>query len=104
MAETRKSQKSRKAKVEGAVATVGMIAMAVAGAAGAYLGFSAAGLGAGFVGLLAGGAVGFGIVYVLTNLVRQNSKLLTLLLALAIILVVAWGLHRLGAMLGLNPG
>lgn len=103
MTASRKPAKTAKAKVQGAVATVGMIAMAVAGAAGATLGFRAGGLGAAFIGLLAGAAVGFGIVYVLTNLVRQNSKLITLLVALGLIGLSAWGLHALGSLLGLNP-
>lgn len=85
------------------VATVGLLIMVVGGMAGAYLGYRSGGLGAGFVGLLLGGAVGFGIVYVIANLIRQNSKFFTLVAALLALGLVVWGLHVLGDSLGLNP-
>ncbi|MFM9941673.1 MAG: hypothetical protein ACKVP7_19490 [Hyphomicrobiaceae bacterium] len=90
-------------RLRDAVATVGMLAMAAGSIAGAYLGFRFGGLGAGFIGALAGGAIGFGLVYVITNVVRQNSKLFTLIIAMTVIGLIAWGLHALGSVLGFNP-
>lgn len=77
--------------------------MIVAGVVGAYLGYRSGGLGSGFVGLLLGAALGFGIVYVVTNLIRQNSKFFTLMAAALVLGLVVWGLHALGDGLGLNP-
>jgi len=98
-----KSTGSKHGWLREAVATVGMLVMAAGAMAGAYFGFIWAGLGAGFIGALAGGAVGFGIVALITNVVRQNSKLFTLLLALVVVGLIAWGLQSLGNVLGFNP-
>ena len=103
MAAGGKTSRGRKGAVKETVATVGVVAMAAGSLAGAYLGFRLAGLGAAFLGLLAGGAVGFGVIYLLTNVVRQNSRFFTLIAALVIIGLVAWGLHALGGALGFNP-
>lgn len=86
-----------------AVATIGLLAIIAGASAGIYLGAIWAGLGAAFIGGLVGAAVGYGLVYAITNVVRQNSGLFTLLLALAIIGAIAWGLHKLGGTLGFNP-
>jgi len=94
---------SRHGWLREAVATVGILVMAAGAVAGAYLGFKWAGLGTAFLGALAGGAVGFGIVALITNIVRQNSKLFTLLLALAVVGLVTWALHALGDILGFKP-
>ncbi len=90
-------------RLKEAVATVGLLAMAAGAIAGAYLGFRFGGLGASFIGTLAGAALGFGLIYVMTNVVRQNSKLFTLVIAVTAIGLIAWGLHALGGMLGFNP-
>ncbi len=89
--------------LKNAVATLSMLAMAAGAAAGAYLGFRWGGLGVAFVGALIGGALGFGIIYTVTNVIRQNSGLFTLLLTLLVIAAIALGLHALGGFLGFNP-
>lgn len=98
-----RSSGSKHGMLREAVATVGMLVMAAGAIAGAYLGFKWAGLGTAFLCALAGGAVGFGIVALITNIVRQNSKLFTLLLALTVVGLVAWGLHAFGEFLGFKP-
>ena len=55
----RRSGRSKVSAWLGAFATVAMVAIAVAAAAGAWLGFGRGGLGAAFIGMLAGGGVGW---------------------------------------------
>ncbi len=97
-----KSVRSR-GRLKEAVATFGMLAMAAGGVAGAYLGYRWGGLGVAFLGLLGGGAIGLGVVFFLTNVVRRNSKFFSVLATLVIIGLIAWALHALGLGLGLDP-
>ncbi len=103
MVPRQKSTENRHGRLKNAVATLSMLAMAAGAAAGAYLGFLWAGLGAAFIGAIVGGALGFGIIYAVTNIIRQNSGLFTLLLTLVVIAAVAVGLHALGSYFGFNP-
>jgi hypothetical protein len=103
MASGSRAARGRKGAIKEAVATIGMFAMALGGAAGAYTGFRWAGLGAAFFGFMVGAAAGFGLVYLITNVVRRNSRFFTLLLVIAAIGLMTWGLHALGALLGFNP-
>lgn len=103
MAPRQKSTGNRHGPLKNAVATLSMLAIAAGAAAGAYIGFLWGGLGVGFIGALVGGALGFGIIYAVTNIIRQNSGLFTLLLTLLVIAAVAIGLHALGGYFGFNP-
>jgi ABC-type Fe3+-siderophore transport system permease subunit len=103
MAQRQKSAGTRHGWLKNAVATLSMLAVAAGAAAGAYLGLLWGGLGVAFIGALIGGALGFGIIYAIANIIRQNSGLFTLLLTLVVIAAVAVGLHALGSHFGFNP-
>ena len=103
MAPRQKSAGNRHGRLKNAVVTLAMLAMVAGAAAGVYLGFLWGGLGVAFIGALIGGALGFAIIYAVTNIIRQNSGLFTLLLTLVVITAVAVGLHALGSYFGFNP-
>jgi len=103
MALRQKSTGARHGRLKNAVATLSMLAMVAGAGAGAYLGFLWGGLGVAFIGALVGCALGFGIIYGITNVIRQNSGLFTLLLTLAVIAAIAVALHALGSYFGFNP-
>lgn len=103
MAKSSKTGKAGHGMLKETVATLGLLAIVAGAAAGAWVGFLLGGLGAAFLAGLAGAALGYGIVYLLTNVVRQNSGLFIGLLALGTIGLVAWGLHAVGKALGVGP-
>ncbi|MFN3743065.1 MAG: hypothetical protein ACK4TL_00020 [Hyphomicrobiaceae bacterium] len=83
--------------------TVGMIGIAAAGVAGAWIGFQAGGLGVAFAGLLGGAALGYFVTYVVGNMLREMLPLIRVLLVLGIIGATIYVLHLLGVQLGINP-
>lgn len=103
MAPRGKASAGRNGRLKEAVATAGIVAILVGAGMGAYLGFGWGGLGAAFIGALVGGTFGFGVIYAITNVIRQNSQLFKLLLALIVIGGIAWALHMLGGTFGFNP-
>jgi hypothetical protein len=83
--------------------TVGMIGIAAAALAGAWIGFQTGGLGVAFAGLLGGAALGYFITYVVGNMLREMLPLIRVLLVLGIIGATIYVLHLLGVQLGINP-
>ena len=87
-------------RVFSTVSMLGILSLAVMGA---WLGFNAGGLGAGFAGLVGGGALGWLVSYVIGNMLREMLPLIRVLLVLSIIGATIYVLHLLGVQLGINP-
>ena len=83
--------------------TVSMLGIAAIAGVGAWYGFQTGGLGAGFAGLLLGGALGYFATYVVGNMLQEMMPLIRVLLVLAIIAATVYVLHLLGVSLGINP-
>lgn len=83
--------------------TIGMIGIAAAAIAGAWIGFQTGGLGVGFAGLLLGGGLGYFATYVLGNMLHEAMPLIRVLLVLGVIAATVYVLHLLGVQLGINP-
>ena len=86
-----------------AFANVAMVGIGVAAIAGAWLGFGLGGLGAGFIGMLAGAGVGWLAAHIVGIVLKEAMPLLKGLAVAALVGLVAWGLHLVGAWAGLNP-
>lgn len=87
-------------RVFSTVSMLGILSLAVMGA---WLGFNAGGLGAGFAGLVGGGALGWFVSYVIGNMLREMLPLIRVLVVLGIIGATIYVLHLLGVQLGINP-
>ncbi|MBN9259759.1 MAG: hypothetical protein BGN89_16590 [Alphaproteobacteria bacterium 64-6] len=87
-------------RVFSTVSMLGILSLAVMGA---WFGFYAGGLGAGFAGLIGGGALGWFVSYVIGNMLKEMLPLIRVLLVLAIIGATIYVLHLLGVQLGINP-
>jgi predicted lipid-binding transport protein (Tim44 family) len=87
-------------RVFSTVSMLGILSLAVMGA---WFGFHAGGLGAGFAGLIGGGALGWFISFVIGNMLKEMLPLIRVLLVLGIIGATIYVLHLLGVQLGINP-
>jgi flagellar biogenesis protein FliO len=87
-------------RVFSTVSMLGILSLAVMGA---WFGFNAGGLGAGFAGLIGGGALGWFVSYVIGNMLKEMLPLIRVLLVLGIIGATIYVLHLLGVQLGINP-